>query len=675
MEPDPEPSPDPRALRPPAPVVPTPSARVRLRPVGLHGSRITGGLWATRRATNHAMALPHGAAQLERAGNVENFRLAAGGSGSYRGGNDDSGTTAPFLDSDVYKWLEAVGWELAQVPDPGLVALAEPLIDLIARAQRGDGYLDTFFQVARPGAEFTDMEWGHELYVAGHLVQAAVAWKRGLDDDRLLRVAERFVDRIDRELGPGRRELICGHPELEMALVELYRTTGQGRYLELARILVERRGRGLLAKDRFGSRYWQDHEPVRTAVEPVGHAVRQVYLDCGVVDVATETGDRELLDAAIRRWEAMRATRTYLTGALGSRHRDEAIGAPFELPSDRAYAETCASIGSAMLAWRLLLATGEDRFADLIERTALNGILSGFGGDGTRFFYSNPLLRHSAGLEVLEGAATTRRAPWFEVSCCPPNLMRFLATFPDQVATVDGRGIQLHQFATGTLEVRLHDAVVRLDVATGYPWAGDVDITVAESVTGPWTLSMRAPAWCPEATLTLDGSVIATRPGPGTIEVTREWAAGDRLRLSLRMEPRVTSPDPRIDALRGSVALERGPIVYAVEDADLPPGGSVDSLEFHPGTQVRSETGSEPRIGEATRLTFEGLVREDPADITWPYASRPATEPAPRASRRATRVTVRSVPYFSWAERPGLGMRVWVPVGPWDTGDDGESTG
>ena len=647
-----------------APVVPTASAHVRLRPVGLLESRITGGMWAARRARNHEVTIPHGAAQLERVGNVMNFRLAGGQEGAYRGGNDDFGTTAPFLDSDIHKWLEAVGWELAQAPDPALLALADPVIELIAKAQRDDGYVDTFFQVARPGREFTDMQWGHELYVAGHLIQAAVAWQRGLGDDRLLRIAERFVDRIWRELGPGRRELVCGHPEIEMALVELYRTTGRERHLELARVLVERRGHGLLAGGRFGDSYWQDHEPVRTAREPVGHAVRQVYLDCGVVDVATETGDRELLDAVLRRWKALRSSRMYLTGALGSRHRDEAIGAAFELPSDRAYGETCASIGSTMLAWRLLLATGEARFADLIERTAFNGILAGLGSDGTHFFYSNPLMRRSAGLEILEGAATTRRAEWFPVSCCPPNLMRFLATFPGQVATVDGRGIQIFQFATGTLEARVGGEVVGLEVTTDYPWTDEVRIVVTRSIADPWTLSIRVPEWCPRATLTLNGSTVLAESGPGMVALDRTWLATDRISMRLQMEPRITFPDPRIDSLRQTVALERGPLVYAVEDADLPIGASVESMEVDPALEVQAVSEWIPGLEGAIRLVFDAQVRDDGLDIDWPYASRPVAGPATHHAPPAAGVTVHAVPYFVWAERPRLGMRVWLPMRP-----------
>jgi DUF1680 family protein len=647
-----------------APVVPTESAMVRLRPIGLRASAIEGGFWADRRRTNHEASMPHGAAQLERVGNVLNFRLATGEPGSYAGGNDDNGTTAPFLDSDVYKWLEAVGWELGQVPDARLLGLADPLIDLVARAQRADGYLDTFYQVNRPGLEFTDLEWGHELYLAGHLAQAAVAWQRSLGDDRLLRVVERYVDRIWQELGPGRRELVDGHAGIEMALVELYRTTGRSRHLELASLLVERRGRGLLARVRFGDRYWQDHEPVRAAREPAGHAVRQIYLDCGVADVAIETDDRQLLAAVIGRWEAMHASRTHLTGALGSRHRDEAFGAAFELPPDRAYGETCAAIGSVMLAWRLLLATGEERFADLIERTAYNAVLSGLGSDGCHFFYSNPLQRRSAGIEVCEGPASTRRSAWFEVSCCPPNLMRFLATSPDLLATTDAEGVQVHQYATGSVTVPLAGGRIALRTSTAFPWDGDVDIEIAESPARPWRLSLRIPHWCRDATATLGGRPLETRPGASILEVERAWSAGDRIALRLPMEPRVTFPDPRIDALRHSVALERGPLVYAVEDADLPDDASVEALEVDGPLVVRAIRGTVPGVDEGIRLAFEARIRDDGRGIEWPYRSAPATKLPISRPRELASTTVEAIPYFAWGERPGLGMRVWLPLGP-----------
>ena len=642
-----------------APVLPTPSANVRLRPIGVLGSRIEGGIWADRRRTNQQVTIHHGAAQLETVGNLFNFELAAGGVGSYRGAADDSGTVAPFLDSDLYKWLEAVGWELAQRPDGTLLALAEPMIGLVAKAQRADGYVDTFYQVVQPGKEFTDLEWGHELYVAGHLVQAAVAWARGLDDDRLLRIAERFVARIEAELGPGKRELVCGHPEFEMSLVELYRTTGEARHLELARTLIERRGRGLLGKCRHGARYWQDHEPVRTAPEPTGHAVRQMYLDCGAVDVAVETGDQGLLDATIRRWESMISSRTYLTGSLGSRHRDEAFGDPFELPPDRAYGETCAAIGSVMLSWRLLLATGESRFADAIERTAFNAVLPGLAADGSHFFYSNPLMRRSTGSEVLEGAGTTRRATWFPIACCPPNLMRFLAAFPDLVTTISDAGIQLHQFVTGSFQAPVKGGVVRAETRTAYPWEGAVDISIRETVAEPWTLSIRVPDWCTSAVASLNDTEGTAQSGPSTIELTRSWHAGDRVVLKLDMPPRATVPDPRIDAIRGTIALERGPLVYAVEDADLPPGKSVESLEVDESPRLETSTQSEPGLGGLTWLSLDATLRDDPASTPWPYWT---VDDGAGAAPRASRTRIRALPYYAWANRAGLGMRIWLPT-------------
>ncbi len=317
-----------------------------------------------------------------------------------------------------------------------------------------------------------------------------------------------------------------------------------------------------------------------------------------------------------------------------------------------------------MLAWRLLLATGEARFADVIERTAFNGILSGLGADGSHFFYSNPLLRRSAGLEVLEGAASTRRAEWFPVSCCPPNLMRFLATFPCQVATVDDRGIQLFQFATGTLEARVGSDVVRLEVTTGYPWTEDVEVTVAQGIGQPWALSIRVPGWCPSATVTLNGSTVLAESGPGLITLDRPWRAADRINLTLRMEPRITSPDPRIDSLRQTVALERGPLVYAVEDADLPADASVESIEVDPALEVQAVSEPIPGLEGAIRLVFDAQVRDDGLDNDWPYASRPVAGPATHLAPPTAGVTVHAVPYFAWAERPRLGMRVWLPIRP-----------
>jgi DUF1680 family protein len=646
-----------------APVVPTGRASVRLRPLDLRAIRVESGLWAERRETNRNATIPHGLAQLEAAGNLTNLRLAGGqAAGSYGGGSDDTGQPFPFLDSDVYKWLEAAGWELGQTPNPALASDADRVLDIVAAAQREDGYLNSHFQVKRRGEEFTDLAWGHELYTLGHLVQAAVAWRRGLGDDRLLRVAERAVGRAAAELGAGRRELIDGHPEIEMALVELYRTTGDARYLEFARTLVERRGHGLLGEGRFGARYWQDHEPVRSAATPGGHAVRQMYLDAGAADVAVETADPELLQAVIRRWEAMVASRTYLTGALGSRHRDEAFGDPFELPPDRAYAETCAAIGSVMLAWRLLLATGEGRFADLIERTSLNAVLAGIALDGRHFFYSNPLQRRAGTALVAAGsAAATSRSPWFACACCPPNLMRFLATMPDLVATTDERGVQIHQFAGSEIEARVRGGDVRLQMRTDYPWAGRVDIEVLEASGAPWTLTVRVPDWCREVRADVEGSPLAIAAG-APISLERPWRPGDRMRIDFEMSPRATLPDPRIDAVRGTVAIERGPLVYAIEDRDLPAGTPLESLEVELPLEAVPARPAPGELGPGiVPLTVSARVRPSSPGPAWPYRAADA-DAADGSRATADGLTVHAVPYLAWGNRGGAGMRVWIPV-------------
>jgi DUF1680 family protein len=632
-----------------APVATTP-----LRPVDAAGERVTGGFWATRLATNRERSIPHGRAQLEASGALGNFRHAARGSGRYVGGLDDAGITFPFLDSDVYKWLEAVGWELGRAPDAAMSESADDVVATVEAAQRPDGYLNTFVQLS--GREpYSDLQWGHELYCVGHLVQAAIAWQRSLDDGRLLVVAERALHHIEGALGEAGREAVEGHPEIEMALVELFRTTGQDRYLRFAALLVERRGRGLLGPGRLGARYWQDHAPVREAPTMTGHAVRQLYLDCGVVDVAVETADRELLEAVVRRWDEMWATRTYLTGALGSRHRDEAFGDPYELPGDRAYAETCAAIASVMLSWRLLLATGEARFADALERTLYNAVLPGVGLDGTSFFYTNPLHRR-ASLEV-SGNATGSRRPWYPCACCPPNLMRTLSSFEHLLATTDGGGIGVAQWADATLEAPVMGGRARLAVTTGYPWDGRIDVVIQDAPGTPWALDLRIPAWASGLSIHAADGERESLSAAGWHRIARTWAAGDRVVLDLPMAPRMTQPDPRIDAERGSVAIERGPLVYCLEQADLPSGASVDELSVVASPSALGVIELEGALSGIVGVRADVTTRATPVP-GWPYHDIANGDPDGPDGRS---IAITSIPYLAWANREPGAMRVWIP--------------
>ena len=636
-------------------VRPTPGAIGRLRPLGAGSVRLDGGFWGDRQALNRARTIPHGYAQLTAKGTLHNLRLAAGvRGGAYQALSDSSGAAFPFLDTDVYKWLEAIGWELGRGGDPALEAMADEAIGLIAAAQRPDGYLNSYVQVIGGGVPYRDLAWGHELYCIGHLVQAAVAWHRSLGDDRLLAVATRAADAVDRALGPDGAEGIDGHPEIEMALVELWRTTGERRYLDLARRQVDLRGHGLLGDGRFGREYWQDHRPVREAPTVAGHAVRQLYLDAGAVDVAVETGDQALLDAVIARWTDMVATRAYLTGGLGSRHRDEAFGDPFELPPDRAYAETCAAIASVMLGWRLLLATGEPRFADQVERTMFNGVLAGLSLDGTRFFYTNPLQRrsHRSATTHADGA----RAPWYPCACCPPNLMRTVAAWEQLVATADDQGVQVHQYASAEIDAVAGEGRVRLAVDTAYPWDGRVAVRVVETPDSPWTLSLRVPPGAGAARLEVAGD--APRALADRVAVVRRaWRPGDEVVLDLDLDARVTHPDRRVDATRGCLALERGPLVYAIESADLPDGPELEDVELDPS--VRPEPAPRADLGEGTvGLRLPARVR-------------------PRGGRagRGEPTQLDAIPYFAWGNRGVEAMRVWIPTTPVDAPGDGSDAG
>jgi hypothetical protein len=615
-------------------VAPTAVARVRLRPLDPTGVRILGGLLADRQRVNRELTLLLGAEELERAGTLDNLRIAAGRIQGERRG-------MVFSDSDVYKWLEAVAWELGRQPPAELEALARETIDLVGAAQEPDGYLNTWCQLVDPAWRWTDLEMGHELYCAGHLIQAGIAFDRATGDASLLAIARRFADLIDDVFRNGSEKGTDGHPEIEVALVELYRHTGSRRYLELAETLTARRGHGMFAGGRFDLAYYQDAEPVRRARTMGGHAVRALYLAAGVTDLYAESGDEELLAAILHQWDDVVSTKTYLTGGVGSRHHGEAIGEPYELPPDRAYCETCAAIANIMWNWRLLLVTGESRFADLLERTLYNGFLSGLSLDGGSFFYMNPLQSRNG----------ERRHRWNPVACCPPNIMRLLASLHHYLATTSDGGVQLHQYATSTIRAVVPVAgPVELAVETGYPWSGSVTVEVVACSDAEWTLSLRVPAWARGAVL--DGKPVA----PGYAELTRRWRPGDRVVLELDVSPRLTAPNPRIDAVRGCLALERGPVVYCFEAGDLPDGADLADVAFQREAEP-ADSGLVAPLGDVPAVSVAGVVR----DLgRWRQIEYVDVRELPVAGVAAP-ARLLAVPYFAWANRGDGGMRVWLP--------------
>jgi len=619
-----------------------------LHALGAGGTRLAGGFWVERQRQNRDVLLPDGRHWLEAAGNLDNLRRAARGErGGFRG--------MVFADSDVHKWLEAAGWEQQREPSEALAASSDELTALLADAQEDDGYLNSHHQLmAEPDERFTRLAWDHELYCAGHLIQAGVAQARGRGDEALLGVARRFADHIDGVFGPGRRSGTPGHPEIETALVELFRLTRDRRYLDLAGFFVDARGHRTLEPARFGASYFPDHVPVREQREIAGHAVRALYLAAGVTDLHLETGERALLDVMQAQWEDMTARKTYLTGGVGAHHQDEAFGDPYELPPDRCYGETCAAIASVMWNWRMLLATGSGRYADLMERTLYNGFLAGLAIDGRGFSYVNPLQVRDEHRDAVERGA--RRRPWYECACCPPNVMRLLASLHHYLATADADGLQVHHYAPARLATDRAGGTVAVEVATGYPWDGCVELEVADSGAGEWTLALRIPAWASRARLTVAGEERDAGAPGGYARVRRRWARGDAVVLDLPMAPRLVAPHPRIDATRGCVAIERGPLVYCLEHADAPGAARLDGLVVDPAVPLR-EVERPDLLGGVVAVEAGGRHRPGSPDDGWPYGP-PAPEPPGEP------VTLTAVPYALWGNRGDGPMRVWTPAAP-----------
>ncbi|WP_309233879.1 beta-L-arabinofuranosidase domain-containing protein [Micromonospora sp. ATA51] len=510
-----------------------------------------------------------------------------------------------------------------------------------------------------------DLEWGHELYCLGHLFQAAVARARTRPDavDGLLAIACRAADLLCEVFGAEGIQSVCGHAEIEAGLAELARVTGEQRYLRQAELFVARRGTGTLPPIEWGQQYFQDDIPVRQAAVLRGHAVRANYLAAGAVDVAVDTGDDELLSALVTQWDNTVARRTYITGGQGSHHQDEAFGEDWVLPPDRAYSETCAGIASIMFSWRLLLARGDTRYGDLIERTLYNVVATSPSASGTAFYYANTLHQRSPGAVPDPNSASLRaesslRAPWFEVSCCPPNVARTFASLDALVATADAHGVQIHQFASCGIQTRLDNGeLITLDVQTDYPRSGSVRVTAERDAADPWTLSIRVPRWADGARLVVTGAsgdVSTASVEPGWVTVRRVFQAGDVVELVLPMRPRLTHPDPRIDAVRGSVAVERGPEVYCLESIDLGVAshGTVTDVA---DVRVDATAPVEDHDGRP-RVRLVAPVAEPGRELAWPYAERPL-EPVPSAS-----FDVPLIPYHDWAERGPSTMRVWLPL-------------
>ncbi|RKY03663.1 glycoside hydrolase family 127 protein [Candidatus Poribacteria bacterium] len=609
------------------------SPHAKLRPVPIGAVRLADGFWAPRLRTMREVTLPSQHEILEETGRIDNFRRASGKiKGEFKG--------LYFNDSDVYKWIEGCAYSLAYERDPKIEELADKVIDEIAEAQDEDGYLNTFFTFEKAGERWTNLRDMHELYCAGHLFHAAVAYRRATGKDKLLGVALRLADHIWERFGPEGEEGVPGHPQIEMALVELYRETGKRRYLELAKLFIDRRGKGLIG----GSPYHIDHKPLRELGEVVGHAVRALYLNCGAADLFMETGEEALMAALERMWLNMTGRRMYITGGVGARYQGEAFGGDYELPNERAYAETCAAVANAMWNWRMLLATGEARFADVMELALYNGALSGISLDGKNYFYVNPLADRGG----------HRRRRWFDCACCPPNIVRLINSVPGMVYSVSEEGIWVHLYVEGEGRIELGDLQVGLRQLTGYPWEGEVRVEVDPPEEAEFSLMLRVPGWCGGASISVNGERVEDGAEPGSyFELRRRWRPGDEVEISFAMDVELLTAHPRVESSWGKAAIRRGPLVYCLEQADNP---GFDVWCAYVDLNSRSSAGFRPDLlGGVAVVELSGKA----ADMAL-WGDDRLYAPTRTVLDGMKPVKLVFIPYFAWANREPGPMTVWV---------------
>jgi len=607
----------------------TNSPHARQRPVPVDAVRLSDSFWRPRIERNRTDTIPSQYQHCITTNRIRNFQRAAGK------------VDAPFEgiffnDSDIYKWLEAASWALGTNPDDEeLRTMVNDVIKEIGDAQQPDGYLNTYFMFEKAAERWTNVRDMHELYCAGHLFQAAVAHYRATGEESLLNIARRFADNIYQVFGPEGRLSACGHPEAEMALVELYRATGETNYLTLAQRMIDARGgnpKNITGGTWDDRRYLQDHVPFRELDEVTGHAVRMLYLSTGATDAVLERGEPALREALDKQYASFTKRRMYITGGAGSRYEGEAFGRDYELTNDRAYTETCAAIASVMWNYRLLLLTGEAKYADLMEWTLINAVLPGISLDQKEYFYQNPL----------ENDGSHRRKEWFGCACCPPNVARTLAQLTGYFYTLSEEGIFVHLYANG--EAHIDGAIITQQ--TEYPWQDTIRITVSGASAETKTLHLRIPAWAEGATL--NGSPVT--PGSYTPVPLTGGAAEIHLVLPMPVRRFVSHPYATVDY--GLIALARGPIVYCLEQVDHS-DSDIRNLRLATDTPLTAEYHAD-LLGGVTILTGQAI---SVAQLTDDLYAAPGSYDAP-----ATSAALTAIPYYAWANREAGSMRIWIPT-------------
>jgi len=632
-----------------------PEVRQRRTPVSARAVTVTDDFWSERRRINRECTLARQYDLLE--GRLGNLRRAAG--------LESGGFEGPYHnDPPVYKWIEAASDALRTDPDPRLRERLDAVVDTVVAAQDDDGYLHSYFILEHDRDErWTNLGVKHELFALGHLVEAAIAHHRATCEDRLLTAARRFADHACAVFGPDGNTGYPGHPEVELALVSLYRETDVDRYLELARFFVDERGRTdsrfewetrnesaiageplpeLYCTDdgEYDGRYAQDHAPLREQQTVEGHAVKATFLFAGATALATETGDARLLASLDRLRENMTRKRTYVTGGIGARHDGESFGADYELPNETAYAETCAAFGSILWNHHFARALPESRFADLIERTLYNGFLAGMSLDGTRFAYTNPLANDGG----------RHREEWYHTSCCPPNVARLLASLERYLYLRDDETLYVEQYVGSEAEISFNGTEVAVRQESAFPWEGNVEIAVRTGRPVEFTLALRVPEWCVDPKVTAPDTDLAVTVDDehGYALVEGEWSGENRVTVQFPMRVRRCVADPAVEADFGKHAIRRGPLVYCVEAVDAPCPVERLLLPEVPEFETRHED-----LFDAITTVFvrgEQPVFDGTDEGLYASPERVETEAAP----------FRAVPYYAWDNREPDAMRIWL---------------
>ena len=628
------------------------------------------GFWGERQATNRDRTIPAIHHQLKITGRIDAWRL------HWEPGQPKpgKGIIDRFWDSDDAKWIEAVSYSLETHPNPEFERQVDAIVDLIEQAQQPDGYLNIYYTAIDPDNRFRNLRDWHELYDAGHMIEAAVAYYQATGKRKLLDVLCRYADLIDSKFGPeeGKKRGYPGHPELELALVKLYHTTNEPRYLKLAKYFVDERGQqpnyfDLEAQERgenpreFWAKtyhYCQAHAPLREQTEATGHSVRATYLYSGAADIVAETADPALFASLRSIWDDLTQHSMFITGGLGPANTNEGFTFAYDLPNETAYAETCAAIALVFWAQRMFLIDPDSRYIDVLERALYNGVLSGVSFEGTHFFYANPLASYPkvSPFERWSGITTDRyyrRSEWFACPCCPPNLARLVANIGEYFYSTMDDTVFVHLYDQNSATLQLDNSHIQLAQSTDYPWDGDVSITVTVEQPTAFDLALRIPGWCRDYQLAVNGVPISADVDAGYVRLKRTWASGDMVTLSLAMPVERIMPHPAIRQDAGQVALQRGPVIYCLEEADN--GARLANVVLPRSIPLTVEQSD--LFGGASVITGEALRIERANDLNELYRPQSSVQEA-RSTFRFT-----AIPYCFWANREPGEMRVWLRGG------------